>query len=344
MKKNSGHSLKELLEVIGEGTIDGDPDALVSAPSSLTSAQKNSIAFYAHAKHKGSLAQTHAGSLLTHLKFETDLKNFKGNKIVVSNVLLAWAKVLRLWQKDAATAPWGIDPKAVLARTVKLGKNVSIGPLSVIEDQVAIGDNSAIYPQCYIGKNVTIGSHCVIYPQVVIREDCVIGDGVIIHPGSVIGADGYGYVTVNGKHEKIPQIGNVIIENDVEIGANVTIDRATIDSTRIGEGTKIDNLVHIAHNVEIGKGCLIIAQVGIAGSSKLGNYVVLSGQVAVKDHVEIAGGTIVGGQSGIIGDVKTKDILWGTPARNHREMLKLQALINRLPELYEAVKKIQKRD
>ncbi|MBI4668555.1 MAG: UDP-3-O-(3-hydroxymyristoyl)glucosamine N-acyltransferase [Elusimicrobia bacterium] len=334
--------ISQIIAAIGPAKFEGDPNFTVEAPASLQDAGTQNITLFSNEKYAEQAAGTKAGCLLTAEKLAHLAASFKGNKIIVPHIQEAWAKLLGLWDRELSEQPWGIDPKAVVSRTVRLGKNVSIGAMTVIEDRVVIGDGAVIYPQCFLGRGVIIGADTVIYPQVVIRERCKIGSHVIIHPGVVIGADGYGYYPANGKHVKIPQIGTVEIGDDVEIGANVTIDRATMGATRIGSGTKIDNLVQIAHNVQIGKNCLIVAQSGIAGSSVLGDGVILGGQAGVGDHIEIAAGTIVGGGAGVIGDVKEKDVLWGTPARNHRQVMRLLALYYKLPEINEAVKKLLK--
>ncbi|MBI2070019.1 MAG: UDP-3-O-(3-hydroxymyristoyl)glucosamine N-acyltransferase [Elusimicrobia bacterium] len=336
------HPLLKILETIGPATLEGDAHFEVRAPATLKDAEASDIALFSSDRYADDLTTTRAGAILAADKLRPLTEHFRGRKIFVPNIMLAWAKLLALWERSMAEAAWGIDPAAHVARTVRLGKNVSVGALAVIEDRVEIGDGTVIHPQCFIGRDVSIGAHCIIYPQAVIRERCKIGDRAIIHSGAVIGSDGFGFVTVEGRHEKIPQIGTVEIGNDVEIGANTTIDRATVGATKINDGSKIDNQIQIAHNVVVGKGCLFAAQVGIAGSSSVGDYVVMGGQVGVRDHVRIAGGTMIGGQAGIISDVKEKDILWGTPSRNHREALKLQVLYNKLPEIYESVKKLLK--
>ncbi|MEK7287291.1 MAG: UDP-3-O-(3-hydroxymyristoyl)glucosamine N-acyltransferase [Elusimicrobiota bacterium] len=337
-------SIAKILDAIGNHQFQGDQNYLIEAPATLGDAGPTHISFFGQIKYKEQAAASKAGCLIVEDGFKNQLDGYEGLRIYVPKAVPAWRLVLKLWENDLVDQPWGIDPAARVSRTARLGKNVSIGALAFVDDRVIVGDGTVIHPQCYIGKSVSIGKDCVIYPGVVIRERCVIGDRAIIHPGAVIGADGFGFVTIDGKHEKIPQIGTVEIANDVEIGANCTIDRGTVGPTRIGEGSKFDNAVHIAHNVVVGRGCLFAAQVGIAGSTTIGDYVIFGGQVGVADHVEVAEGTIVGGQSGIIGSIKKKDILWGTPARNHREALKLQALYSRLPEIIEIVKRMGERD
>jgi UDP-3-O-[3-hydroxymyristoyl] glucosamine N-acyltransferase len=222
------------------------------------------------------------------------------------------------------------------------GKEVSIHPFAYISDNVTIGRDTIIYPGVFIGEGTVIGDGCTIYANVTIREKVTVGNRVIIHSGSVIGSDGFGYVWEEGRHYKIPQVGGVIIGEDVEIGANVTIDRATTGNTIIGRGTKIDNLVQIAHNVTIGERSIIVAQVGIAGSSEIGNFVTLAGQVGIPDHVKIADGCIIGAQAGVMGNL-SKGIYLGSPAMPHRDWLRSTALFSKLPELNRRIKELEEK-
>ncbi|MFA5100235.1 MAG: UDP-3-O-(3-hydroxymyristoyl)glucosamine N-acyltransferase, partial [Candidatus Omnitrophota bacterium] len=239
--------------------------------------------------------------------------------------------------------PSGVHRAAVVAQGVSLGNNVGIGACAVIEEGVSIGDNTVIYPNCFIGRNTVIGSNTIVYSNVSVRENIHIGNNVIIHAGSVIGSDGFGFVTVGGIHHKIPQVGTVIIEDDVEIGANCTIDRARFDKTVIGQGTKLDNMVHIAHNVVTGKNCLIVAQVGVSGSTTIGNNVILAGQVGVVGHVKIGDNTIVMAKSGISKDVPENSLLWGVPAKPLNEEKKLLVYINGLPKMHQTIKDLKSR-
>jgi UDP-3-O-[3-hydroxymyristoyl] glucosamine N-acyltransferase len=216
-------------------------------------------------------------------------------------------------------------------------------PKAHVESTAVIGAGTIIYPGAYIGHNVRVGEQCLIYPNVVLCEDTQVGDRVIFQPGSVIGSDGYGYATQDGRHHKIPQLGHVVIEDDVEVGANVTIDRATTGETRIGAGTKIDNLVHIAHNVQVGKNCFIVAQVGIAGSTRVGNNVSLGGQVGVAGHLTIADGAVIAAQSGVMSDVGPGEVLFGTPVRPIKQAMKLQAIHGKLEEIYDTIKAVRKK-
>ena len=230
-----------------------------------------------------------------------------------------------LIDQQTSTIPKGIHPKAHVEPTAK------------------IGAGTIIYPGCYIGHNVRIGEKCLIYPNVVLREDTLVGNRVIIHPGTVLGSDGYGFATDKGVHHKIPQIGRVVIEDDVELGANCTVDRATTGETRIGAGTKIDNLVHIAHNVQIGRGCLITGQVGIAGSARIGDRVMMGGQVGISGHLTVGDGAVIAAQSGVMSDVEPGAVLFGSPVRPIKQAMKLQAIYGKLEEIYDTIKQVRKK-
>jgi UDP-3-O-[3-hydroxymyristoyl] glucosamine N-acyltransferase len=236
----------------------------------------------------------------------------------------------------------GIHPTAVISPTAKLGHNVSVGAYSVIEEGATIGDDTVIFPQCYIGKEVTIGKNCYIYPQVVIREQCILKDYVILQAGAKIGSDGFGFTFHDGRHQKIPQIGNVILGNDVEIQSNTCIDRAKIASTIIGDNTKIDNLVQIGHNVVIGKSSICCAQVGVAGTTNIGNGVILAGQVGLAGHMTIGDRVEVGAQSGVIASIPAGQKYFGYPAMPKREAFKQQVILSKLPEMYKQFQQLQK--
>jgi len=249
-----------------------------------------------------------------------------------ANVRASFARAL------AAFAPprWagdGVHPTAVVAPDAQMGQKVAVGPHAVVEAGVVVGDRTTILAGVTVGPRVRIGADCLFYPAVTIYPDTVLGDRVVVHSGTVIGSDGFGYATEDGTHLKIPHIGRVVIEDDVEIGANVTVDRATLGETRIGRGTKIDNLVQIAHNVSIGEHAILIAQVGISGSVTIGAGAILAGQSGATDHVTIGAGARVIGQSGVSKDIPPGATVSGTFARDHREELRIQAMVRRLPEL-----------
>jgi UDP-3-O-[3-hydroxymyristoyl] glucosamine N-acyltransferase len=263
-----------------------------------------------------------------------------GSYINVSNVKDAFVFYLNKFYPEQIKRIKGLSNKARIGNSI-IGKDVSIGDFAYISDNVVIGDGTIIYPNVYIGYDVKIGSNCIIYPNVSIYDRTEIGNNVIIHSGAVIGSDGFGYIEKEKKRVKIPQIGKVVIKDNVEIGANTTIDRGTIGETFIDEGTKIDNLVQIAHNVRIGKDCVIVAQVGIAGSTKIGDRVIIAGQVGIVDHINIGNDCIILAQSGVTKDIKNGSIVCGSPAIERNKFMKERVLISRLEEIYERIKKIE---
>ncbi|KJR40108.1 UDP-3-O-[3-hydroxymyristoyl] glucosamine N-acyltransferase [Candidatus Magnetoovum chiemensis] len=260
-------------------------------------------------------------------------------QVIVANAAIAFGKLLEIFYLNKKTKP-RISQSAFIEDNVKVGSDVSIFPNVYISENVDIGSNVVIYPGVFIGSGSKIGNDCLIYSNAAIRENVEIGNRVIIHSGAVIGSDGFRYEFDGKSHVKIPHVGKVIIEDDVEIGANTTIDRATTGKTIIGSGTKIDNLVQIAHNVSIGKNSIIVAQVGIAGSSKIGDNVVLAGQAGVADHVEIASGTIIAGQSGVGSSLK-RGIYFGSPVLPHIQHKRALTVFKKLPELNDKINQLQ---
>lgn len=262
--------------------------------------------------------------------------------IAVPNPRLAFTRLLELFAPPQQVER-GVHPTAIVGANVKLGANVALLPYVVLADNVEIGDNTIIYPYSYIGHNSQIGSDTLIYPNVTVRENCRLGDRVILHSGAVIGSDGFGFVTVEKRHRKVPQVGNVIVEDDVEIGANVAIDRATTGSTIVKAGTKIDNLVHLAHNVVIGENCFLVAQTGIAGSAKVGANVTFAGQCGSAGHLSIGDNCVFAARAAVISDVAPGSFYAGFPARPHREWIKGEAAVTKVPDLIKKVRELEKR-
>ena len=323
----------------------GELDHPVSGVANLGEAGPSDAVFLENRKYTALAATAPAGLLFTTAEFRDAVVAAKG-KVVVEEPRAAFAFLVRMIDEAARVKILAThSAKASIHGKAVLGPNVSVGDFTVIERGAAVGENTVVMPQVYIGVNAKVGRNCLIYPQVVIRDECVIGDNVVIHPGAVIGADGFGFLTdkTTGKHTKIPQIGNVVIGAGAEIGANVTIDRGAVGSTVISAGTQIDNLVQIGHNVRLGRDCVVVSQTGIAGSAIVGNNVVLAGQAGVAGHLTIGDGAIITAQTGVMSDVPAKSVLFGSPGRPHREAFKLQALFNRLPELFDTVKQIQKK-
>jgi UDP-3-O-[3-hydroxymyristoyl] glucosamine N-acyltransferase len=318
----------------------GDGSLLIEGFNGLKDAANNELSFLANPKYLNQAQESQAGAILVAKGQVLDAKTL----IVVDNPSLAFTRVIEYFQQDQkALYPQGVHSSAVIGSEVTIGQNVHIGPFCVIEHGAIIADGVKICAHSYIGHGVRVGESSMIYPHVTVRESVMIGKRVIIHSGTVVGCDGYGYLTIEGEHQKIPQVGIVVIEDDVEIGANVTIDRARFDKTIIGRGTKIDNLVHIAHNVRIGKNCLIVAQVGISGSSQIGDNVILAGQVGVVGHITIGDGAIVTAQSGVSKSVKAGEQMFGSPAQPIREAFRINAHVQRLEQYASTIKLLKER-
>lgn len=330
-------TLKEIATLIN-GDIVGNPEIIIKGISGIKEAKEGELTFLANPKYTFLMKTTHASAVITSKEFN-EATNM--SLIKTDNPSLAFAKVANIIANAETYQPKGIHPSAVISPRAKLGKNVVVGAYAIIEDEVTISDNSIIYGSCYIGHHTFIGENCLIYPHVTIREKIEIGNRVIIHSGTVIGSDGFGYVEVNGIQEKIPQIGTILIEDDVEIGANVTIDRARFDKTIIGKGTKIDNLVQIAHNVIIGENCIIVSQTGISGSTTLGKGVILAGQSGIVGHIQIGDGSVVTAQSGVTKSISPHTVVFGSPAKPIAMGKKIIAYTQRLPELYNRIKELE---
>ncbi|MCX7793044.1 MAG: UDP-3-O-(3-hydroxymyristoyl)glucosamine N-acyltransferase [Thermodesulfovibrionales bacterium] len=327
--------LKEIAEYL-KGELRGEPELEIRGVEGIEDAMEGDITFLRGEKLPDGI-ELKAGAIIV----KDFLEGLSISQIRVKNPQYAFARLLELFYVKKHEFR-GVSKEAFIEEGVELGKNISIYPFAYVSRGARIGDNTIIGPHVFIGENSTIGKDCLIYPNVVIREGVSVGNRVIIHSGTVIGSDGFGYVFEDGRHYKIPQVGGVIIEDDVEIGANVTIDRATKGNTVIMKGTKIDNLVQIAHNVKIGPQCIIVAQTGIAGSSKLGAGVILAGQVGVADHIKIGDGVRIGAQSGIMEDIPS-GTYFGTPTLPHREWFRLYALYKRLPELFQKIKELEEK-
>jgi UDP-3-O-[3-hydroxymyristoyl] glucosamine N-acyltransferase len=319
-----------------EGTVNGNGATLISNFDKIEEGKSGSISFLSNPKYESFLYQTDASAVIVSKDLALK-KPVKTSLIRVSDPYLAFTILLQKYQELVEFKETGIQTPSYVAENAHISENVFVGRFTLVDAGSQIGKNSQIYDRVSIGKNVTIGCDCTIYPGVVIYKDCIIGNNVVIHANSVIGSDGFGHAPqADGTFKSIPQLGNVVIEDDVSIGSNTTIDRATMGSTIIRKGVKIDNLVQIAHNVEIGSNTAIAAQTGISGSTKVGENCLIAGQVGVAGHITIAPKTIVTGQSGVTKSVKTPGrTLGGTPASNNVDFLKRNALIRQLPEFFE---------
>ena len=311
------------IAVYVDGKVIGEPDINVSGVSEIQNSLPGTITFLGNPKYKQFLIETQAEAIFVS---NEDHLNGK-NGIVVSNPQSAMARTLRLFFPKKSFEP-SIHESAVIDSTVSVGKNIFIDAGVVIKSGASIGDNSIIGANVVIGNRAAIGTHCSLKPNVTIYHNVIIGDNCIIHSGTAIGCDGFGYVTENKSHEKIPQTGNVVIGNDVEIGSNCAIDRATIGVTSIGDMTKIDNLVHIAHNVKVGKGCLITAGFAVAGSTEIGDYCTFAGQVGIAPHVKIGSNSVFAAKSGVTKSLEGGKVYAGFPAREIREHNKREAQLH----------------
>ena len=326
----------QIAELVG-GEIHGDEAAVIESVASLKNAGPQDLT-YAEAKFRDEITQSRAGCIIV----QSGPVHGK-TVIAVTNPKVAFAR--------AATAllsgieePRTIHSTAVIAPDVVIGAQVKIGAGAVVESGVTIGDRTILEAGCYVGCNSRIGQDCTIYPKVVIYRNVDIGSHVIIHAGAVIGADGFGFVADGSKYVKFPQIGGVIIEDDVEIGANTCVDRGSLEVTIIRHGTKIDNLVQVGHNVHLGEDTVIAAQTGISGSCRIGAHSIIAGQVGIGEHAELEPGTVLGGQAGVLNSkyVKGGEVLWGTPARPLKQFLTQQAHLSRLPRIYDELKKLRR--
>jgi UDP-3-O-[3-hydroxymyristoyl] glucosamine N-acyltransferase len=328
-------TLDELGRLVG-GKVTGDGKTVIRAVNGLREAGPGDITFLANTKYAPLLSATKASAVIVSDGTPAPIPTLS-----VRNPDLAFGLVAQHLYGGARRPPAGVHPTAVVAPSAVLGKNVTVGAGTVVEEGASVGDNAVLYPQVYVGAEASIGPDALLYPQVVVRERCRVGARVILHSGTVVGSDGFGYATDKGVHHKIPQVGIVVIEDDVELGANVAIDRARFGRTVIGRGTKIDNLVQIGHNVVLGQGCLLVSQSGIAGSTRVGNYVMMAGQTGVVGHLEIGDQAIITAQSGITKDVPPKAIVSGSPAGDRRTHLKELAALSKLPDALQEIRKLR---
>jgi UDP-3-O-[3-hydroxymyristoyl] glucosamine N-acyltransferase len=326
-----------------KGKIEGDPDAKVNHVAKIEEADEGSLSFIANPKYEEYLYTTNASIIIVNESLEL-IEKIKPTLIRVKDAYSGFAFLLEKYNEIISrSGKHGIEQPSFISKTASIGKNVYVGAFTYIGDNVIIGDNVKIFPGCYVGDNVVINEESKLFAGVKIYDGCSLGCRVVIHSGAVVGGDGFGFAPQDDKtYKKIPQIGNVIIEDDVEIGANTTVDRATMGSTNIRRGVKLDNLIQIAHNVDIGENTVIAAQTGVSGSTKVGKNSVIGGQVGMVGHIQIADGTRVNAQSGISKSVTTSNTtLTGSPAFEYKSSLKSQAIFRNLPELQQRLLKLE---
>jgi len=325
-----------------KGEIEGNPDTVVNSVAKIEEGHIGALSFLANPKYEHYIYTTGSSVILVNKNFVPSSK-VTATLIRVENAYEAFASLLRLVDQ-ARPRKKGIHPTAVIEPTAKIGAEVYIGPYSYIGENCLVEDNCSVYPHTYIGDNTRVGKNCTLYSGVKIYHDCVLGESCIIHAGTVIGSDGFGFAPQSEtEFMKIPQLGNVVLEDHVEIGANVAIDRATMGSTIIHKGVKLDNLIQIGHNVEVGENTVMAGQTGIAGSTKIGKNCMFGGQVGISGHLKIADGTKIGAQSGIPGDVKEENsILLGYPAINYKDFFRSSVIFRKLPELLTRINSLEK--
>jgi UDP-3-O-[3-hydroxymyristoyl] glucosamine N-acyltransferase len=326
-----------------KGKLVGEPEAKINQVAKIEEAKAGSLSFVANPKYEEYLYSTDASIIIINEDYELK-QPVKATLIRVKDAYSSFAYLLEKYNEIQSNAgKKGIEQPSYISKSASIGKNVYVGSFTYIGDNVLIGDNVKIYPGCYIGDNVVVNEETKLFASVKIYDDCSVGARVTIHSGTVIGGDGFGFAPQkDGSFKKVPQIGNVIIEDDVEIGANTTIDRATMGSTIIKKGVKLDNLIQIAHNVEIGENTVIAAQSGISGSTKIGKYNMIGGQVGVVGHIQTANGTKVGAQSGITKSITTPNTSVNeTPAFDYKASLKSQAIFRNLPDLQKRILELE---
>ncbi|NQV75998.1 MAG: UDP-3-O-(3-hydroxymyristoyl)glucosamine N-acyltransferase [Bacteroidetes bacterium] len=325
-----------------EGTVEGNPDVTVNQLSKIEEASMGSLSFLANSKYEQFVYTSGASVIIINEDF-IPAHPTKATLIRVKNAYSAFSVLLEKYDELIKSKKSGVETPSFIHPTAILGKDVFIGALAYIGPNVKVGDGSKIYPNSYLADNVIVGKNVTLYAGVNVYFNCTIGDNVIIHSGAIIGGDGFGFVKdSDGSYKKVSQIGNVIIEDDVEIGSNTTIDRATMGSTIIRKGVKLDNLIQIAHNVEIGANTVVAAQTGISGSAKIGENCIIGGQVGIVGHISIANGSNIGAKSGVNNSIKEENMSWnGVPLTSLRDSLKVQVVTRRLPDLEKRIEELE---
>ncbi len=329
------------IALIVNGKIEGDPNSSVASFGKIEEARPGQLTFFANPKYEEYLYSTGASVVIINEAYELK-QPVAATLIRVPDAYTAFATLLSKYQEIMQQQLSGIQQPVYISKTATCGENVFIGAFAYLGENVKVGNNTKIYPNAFLGDNVTVGDNCVIHPGVKIYHDCKLGSHITIHAGTVIGSDGFGFAPqADGSFKKVPQIGNVVIEDYVEIGANATIDRATIGSTLIRKGAKLDNLIQIAHNVEVGNSTVIAAQAGVSGSTKIGNGVMIGGQAGIVGHIQLGDGAKVNAQSGVSKSIEPGKAVTGSPAYDYTSALRSQAVSRKLPELEKRVKELE---
>ena len=332
-------SAKQIAEFI-QGTIVGDENATVHTFAKIEEGIPGAISFLSNPKYTSYIYDTQSSIVLVNKDFEPE-REIKATLIKVDNAYESLAKLMTLYEQSHPKRT-GIDPLAYVAPTAKIGENVYLAPFACVGDHAEVGDNTELHPHATVGRNAKVGKNCILYTNSNVYHDCIVGDNCILHSGSVIGADGFGFAPTPNGYDKIPQIGIAILEDDVEIGANTCIDRATMGATIIRKGVKLDNLIQVAHNVEIGSNTVIASQTGIAGSTKVGEWCMFGGQVGIAGHIKIGDKVNLGAQSGVPGNIKSGQSLIGTPPIEMKNFFKSSAVFKKLPEMYMELNNLKK--
>ena len=332
-------SAKQIAEYI-QGVIEGDENATVHTFAKIEEGIPGAISFLSNPKYTHYIYDTQSSIVLVNKDFAPE-KEVKATLIRVDNAYESLAKLLNLYEMSKPKKT-GVDPLAYIAPTAKIGQNVYIAPFACVADGAEVGDNTVLHPHATVGTSAKVGSDCILYPHATVYHDCRVGNHCILHAGSVIGADGFGFAPSPEGYEKIPQIGIVILEDNVEVGANTCIDRATMGATIIRKGVKLDNLIQIAHNVEVGSHTVMASQVGIAGSTKVGEWCMFGGQTGLAGHIKIGNKVNLGAQSGVPGSIKDGQNLIGTPPMELKAYFKSSAVFKKLPDMYHELNNLKK--
>lgn len=332
-------SAKQIAEYV-QGTIVGDENASVHTFAKIEEGIPGALSFLSNPKYTQYIYDTQSSIVLVNKDFEPE-KEVKTTLIKVNNAYESLAKLMTLYEQSQPKRT-GIHPLAYVAPTAKIGENVYLAPFACVGDHAEVGDNTELHPHATVGRNAKVGKNCILYTNSNVYHDCIVGDNCILHSGSVIGADGFGFAPTPNGYDKIPQIGIAILEDDVEIGANTCVDRATMGATIIRKGVKLDNLIQVAHNVEIGSNTVIASQTGIAGSTKVGEWCMFGGQVGIAGHIKIGDKVNLGAQSGVPGSIKSGQSLIGTPPIEMKNFFKSSAVFKKLPEMYMELNNLKK--